>query len=191
MKKYQIIYADPPWKYGFSPKAGSSIERHYTPMAIDDICSLGVKDISNDNCLLFLWVTMPLLESGLRVIKEWGFRYVTCGFVWVKNSKQFPNKERYLGIGSYTKSNAELLLIGRKGKSPINRKCKTVGQIIRTPRLRHSEKPPEVRDRIVQLMGDLPRIELFARQKVEGWDSIGFDIDGCDIGESLDKLVTL
>ena len=177
MKKYQIIYADPPWKYSFSPKAGSSIERHYTPMETDDICSLGVKDISDNNCLLFLWVTMPQIESGLRVIKEWGFRYVTCGFVWVKNSKQFPDKERYLGVGSYTKSNAELVLIGRKGKKTIDRKCKTIGQIIRTPRLRHSEKPKEVRNMITKLLGDLPRIELFARRKVEGWDCWGNEVE--------------
>jgi len=176
-KKYQIIYADPPWRYDFSPKAGSSIERHYPTLNLKDICDLSVSNLSDKNCLLFLWVTMPKLEDAIQVINAWGFVYKTCGFVWVKTSNQFPYKERYLGVGSYTKANAELVLIGRKGKRPLNRKDKAIGQIVKCPRLRHSEKPPIIRDYIVRLFGDLPRIELFARQKTEGWDVWGNEVE--------------
>jgi len=90
MKKYKIIYADPAWKYKWGEgKNGGNFcpEKHYNTMSVDDICKLDVKNLRDKNCVLFLWVTMPCLPDGLRVMKEWGFKYKTCGFTWVKITK--------------------------------------------------------------------------------------------------------
>jgi len=181
-KKYQIIYADPPWRYEFSPKAGASIERKYPTMTIKEICLLPVEKLCDKNCFLFLWTTMPKLEESFEVIKNWGFIYRTTAFVWVKTSNQHLSKPRYLGAGCYTRPNIEIILLARNGKDKLFLKSKKIEQIIMLPRLLHSQKPSEARNRIVQLMGDLPRIELFARppknrlfedESYRGWDLWG------------------
>ena len=126
-KKYGVIYADPPWTYKTYSGKGKekrSAENHYACMRKEDIQALPVQGIAAEDCVLFLWVTMPCLEEGLELIRKWGFTYKTCAFTWVK----------------------------------------------------HSRKPDEVRDRIVELMGDIPRIELFARQQVDGWDCWGDEV---------------
>lgn len=118
-----------------------------------------------------MWVTMPNLIEGLEVIKSWGFTYKTCGFNWVKTYK---SGKPVIGLGYWTRANAELCLIATKGK--IRRISKNVSQIImETPR-EHSRKPDIVRDKIVELVGDLPRIELFARQYADGWDCWGNEV---------------
>lgn len=195
--EYSIIYADPPWSYkdkrGNNPTWGAMT---YPTMLVDEIKALPVQQIAADNCMLFLWATFPLLQEGLDVIKAWGFKYKTSGFLWVKTNKRqdleqvsfFPAEpDLFFGIGYYTKSNCEVCLIGVRGK-PI-KKSDCVSSVVIAPISRHSQKPDEVRQRIVEFCGDVPRIELFARQKVDGWDSIGFDIDGCNIKESLEKAV--
>ncbi len=106
-------------------------------------------------------------------MKLWGFKYATVGFVWVK-LKNDLSEVRKDGLGKYTISNAEYCLIGRKGK--YKRESKAVQQIVQTPKLGHSKKPEEVRTRIVELVGNLPRIELFARQKTDGWDVWGNEV---------------
>ena len=113
----------------------------------------------------------PNLIEGTEVLKSWGFKYKTVGFTWVKTNK---NKGYYSGLGFYTNSNCEICLIGRKGK--FNRNSKKVKQLVVDQLREHSRKPDCVRDRIVELCGDLPRIELFARQKVEGWDCWGNEV---------------
>jgi len=175
MKQYQIIYADPPWQYndpkGHDPAMGGIT---YPTMSTEEICNLPIDSIKFTNpCSLFLWVTMPFLPDGLKVMEAWGFEYVTCAFTWVKQNKN--GFGIYSGLGHWTNSNAELCLLGRYGKTV--RHDKSVKQIVLSPVRGHSEKPPEVRERIVKLMGDLPRIELFARQKVEGWDSWGNEVE--------------
>lgn len=174
MKKYKIIYADPPWDYDNNksndPKLGGC---YYKRMSLNDICNLPIKDIADKDCALFLWVTMPKLREGLEVIKSWGFDYKTCAFCWVKQNPK--NDGIYSGMGHWTNGNAELCLFAKKGRP--KRVAKNVKQIVMAHRGRHSEKPAEVRDRIVQLMGDLTRIELFARIKVDGWDAWGNEID--------------
>jgi N6-adenosine-specific RNA methylase IME4 len=187
MKKYNIIYADPPWDYGNTNNKDGQFwgmaDKHYPCMKFKDICSLPIQNICEDNCYLFLWVTSPFLEKGFQVIKSWGFKYATVGFVWIK-MKNDMSEFRKDGLGKYTISNAEYCLIARKGK--YWRNAKNVQQIVEYPKTIHSAKPQEIRDRIVKLCGNLPRCELFAREKIDGWDSIGFDIDGKDIKNVLE-----
>ena len=142
-------------------------------MSADDICSLPVADIAEDNCVLFLWVTFPNLQESLRVIKAWGFEYRTVAFVWVKRNKKAINW--FMGLGYWTRANSEICLLAVKGKP--KRVSKSVRQIIDSPIERHSKKPDETRERIIDLMGDLPRIELFARQKTDGWDVWGNEVE--------------
>jgi site-specific DNA-methyltransferase (adenine-specific) len=175
-KKYQIIYADPPWAYlwGKGKQGGNfSPEKHYKTMEIDEICALGehIKKIRDKNCALFIWTTMPCLPDVFKVIKAWGFKYKTCAFTWVKTRKDGMPLS---GMGSYTKSNAELCLLAMRGH--IKAIDKTVPQIVMHPRSGHSVKPPIIRDKIVQLLGDIPRIELFARQYADGWDCWGNEV---------------
>ena len=188
-QKYQIIYADPPWSYKVWSKKtglGRSAESHYSTMNKEDIQNLPIRDICEKDCVLFLWVTAPCLIEGIELIKKWGFEYKTIGFTWVKKNKKTPSW--FWGMGYYTRANTELCLLATRGKI-LKRKSRSVHQIIDTPIREHSQKPEEARDKIIELFGNLPRIELFARQKTEGWDTIGNDIDGKDIRETLEKMV--
>lgn len=173
-KKYNVIYADPPWKYKTWTEGGGTAEKHYPTMKLDDIIKMKdtIEKISDNNCILFLWVTFPCLLEGLKVMKEWGFTYKTCGFNWVKRNKK--SNTFFFGMGYWTRANSELCLIGTKGT--IKRKSNKVFQIVDTPIEEHSKKPDVVRDRIVELVGDIPRIELFARQTADGWDCWGNEL---------------
>lgn len=175
MKKYGIIYADPPWSYKVWSKkgAGRTAQSHYDCMEKQDIQKLPIESISEKDSVLFLWVTYPCLEEGLELIKKWGFTYKTCAFSWVKLNKK--NDKPFTGMGFYTRANNEICLLAVKGK-PLKRISKGVKQIVMSKIREHSRKPDEVRDRIVQLFGDVPRIELFARQKTEGWDVWGNEV---------------
>ena len=185
-KKYKVIYADPPWDYGNTKNLDGEFwgiaEKHYPIMKFKDICDLPIQNIADDDCFLFLWTTSPFLEKTFEVIKKWGFKYCTVGFVWVK-TRNDSDDIRADGLGKYTISNAEYCIIARKGK--YWREARNVKQIIMHPKMVHSAKPKEIRDRIVALCGDVPRVELFARDTCEGWDSIGLEIDGQDIREVL------
>jgi N6-adenosine-specific RNA methylase IME4 len=182
-KKYNIIYADPPWQYKVYAKKGKgrSAENHYHTMSIEEIRSLPVKRIAADDCILFLWVTFPCLPEGLSVMENWGFSYKTCGFNWVKRNRKADTF--FLGLGFWTRSNSEICLLGTKGKP--KRVSKAVPQICDARIMEHSRKPDEIRSRIVNLCGDIPRIELFARQRMEGWDCLGDEIDGKDIRKAI------
>lgn len=175
LKKYQIVYADPPWQYKVYSKKGESrsAESYYPTMSIDDICKLPVKNITDDNSVLFMWMTFPTLKEGLRVISEWGFKYKTVAFVWIKQNKKVPSL--FWGMGFWTRANAEICILATKGKP--KRISAKVHQVILSPIEEHSKKPNEARNRIVELMGDLNKIELFARQKEEGWDVWGNEVD--------------
>jgi len=168
--KYKIIYADPAWNYFAGGYKNQS--QHYDSMSIEDICNLPIKDLADENCILFLWVTFPILDRAFEVINAWGFTYSTVGFNWIKSNKS--GKGFFFGLGNWTRANSELCLIATKGS--IERKDASISQIIYEPIGKHSEKPAIVRDKIVKLVGDLPRIELFARQKIKGWDSWGNEI---------------
>lgn len=185
-KKYQIIYADPPWKYNvFSdkpPSARKAEEEYYEVMDLLDMGELPIWDIADNDCVLFMWTTYPTLPIALKLLKKWGFHYRTVAFTWVKKNR--ISDSWFMGMGGWTRANAEICLLATKG-NPV-RKSKSVRSIIDTPIQEHSKKPDEARSRIVELMGDLPRIELFARQKTEGWDVWGNEVES-DI--SLDSSV--
>jgi len=172
-KKYAIILADPPWRFNVWNRdtgCGRSADSHYKTMTLDDIKELKIP--SSDNSVLFMWAVLPQLNEALQVIKSWGFTFKTVAFVWVKLNK---DGTPFTGMGYWTRANAEICLLATKGK--ISRQSKSVKQVILSQRQEHSKKPDEVRNRIVQLMGDLPRIELFARQKTEGWDVWGNEVE--------------
>ena len=172
-KKYNIIYADPPWFYDFGKSSSRFVGKKYDLMKQEDISLLPVKNICADNCVLIIWATFPRINYSLEIIKKWGFKYKTCLFVWVKKNKKANSN--FWGMGYYTRSNAEICLIAVKGK-PLERKSHSIHQIIESPVEEHSKKPDEVRNKIVELFGDIPRIELFARQQIDGWDCWGNEV---------------
>jgi len=128
--------------------------------------------VADDNCVLFLWVTMPKLNECFDLIKAWGFEYKTVAFTWIKLNKR--SMTPFIGMGNWTRANAEVCLLATKGKP--KRKSASVSSVVMTPIEVHSKKPDEVRKRIIELMGDLPRLEMFARYKLEGWDVFGNEV---------------
>lgn len=172
--KYNIIYADPPWSYKDKALAGNrGACCKYSVMDTKGICDIPIRDIAADDCVLFMWVTMPKLNECFEVIKAWGFEYKTCAFVWIKQNKK--SNSLFWGMGRWTRANAEICLIATKGKP--KRVAANVHSVVMTPIEEHSKKPNEVRNRIVSLCGDMPRIELFARQSVKGWDCWGNEVE--------------
>lgn len=173
-KKYNIIYADPPWSYKtYSSKGkGRSAESHYATMSVNDICKLPVNQIADNDCALLMWTTFPNLEYAFQVLNAWGFTYKTVAFVWVKQNKK--SDSLFWGMGFWTRANAEMCLIATKGKP--KRISASVSQLVFAHITKHSEKPPVIRKKIIELIGDLPRIELFARQQADGWDCWGNEV---------------
>ena len=169
-KKYNIIYSDPAWQYKENWGNGSN-EHTYSTMKTDDIKNLPVKNITNDKAHLYLWVTNPFIKESLEICKEWGFEYKTL-ITWIKTYKD-GNPE--MGMGYYFRSCTEHIIFGVKGKMKcLNKNTRNMIKEI-NPRL-HSQKPSMVRNLIVECSGDLPRIELFARQKTDGWDVWGNEV---------------
>jgi len=176
--QYSIIYADPPWSYKDKALAGNrGACCKYAVQDKDWIDNLPVRSLAADDCVLFLWVTMPKLNECWELIAKWGFTYKTVAFTWVKRNKKASSW--FWGMGRWTRANAELCLIATRGKP--KRLDAGVHSVIDTAIEGHSKKPDIVRDRIVQLLGDLPRVELFARNKTEGWDVWGNEVDGANI----------
>jgi site-specific DNA-methyltransferase (adenine-specific) len=173
-KKYSIIYADPPWSFNFKNRKGLSEDakgRLYETMKAEDIIKMPVSEISESDCVLFLWIMNSEMQLGLDCIREWGFIYKTVAFNWVKTTK---NGKYHFGGGNWTRSNPELCLLATKGKP--KRLSASVRELVVSPLREHSRKPDEIREHIVELCGDLPRIELFARHKTEGWDVWGNEV---------------
>ena len=175
-KKYQIIYADPPWTYrksGGIKSARGLAKKYYQTMDLWDIKHLEIRDITDENCYLFLWATAPCMPEALEVLTYWGFDFFTIAFTWIKRNKKADSL--FWGMGNATRANPEYVLLGRKGK--LNRIAKNIHSVLISPIEEHSKKPDEIKERIVKLYGDLPRIELFARQKTEGWDVWGNEVE--------------
>jgi N6-adenosine-specific RNA methylase IME4 len=164
--KYDLILADPSWQYDFSKSKSREIENQYPTMTVEEICALPVDQISEKNCILFLWATAPKLPEALQVMKAWGFTYLTNS-VW--------NKKK-LGMGYYWRGIHEHLLVGRKGKVPPPPPSARIPSIFEEPRTRHSRKPDCARTMIENMYPDATKIELFARQKPEGWDVWGNEV---------------
>lgn len=181
-KKYQIIYADPPWQYKNSDNLGKKsilngkINFHYPTMTLEELKQLPIENIKDENCLLFLWVISPDLPMGLELMKARGFNYATIGFVW--------DKQR-INPGYYTCSQVEICLIGKSGKIPQPRGSRKVYQFLSEKKTLHSSKPNEIRNRITEMFPTQNKIELFARQKTSGWDVWGNEVNNDII---LDKI---
>jgi len=175
-KKYNVIYADPPWAFRVWSDKGKerSADAHYSCMMLDDLKQMPVNSITaGDGCALFMWATFPMLREALELIEAWGFEYKTIAFCWVKQNKNSDGI--FKGMGYYTRSNAEICLLATRGRV-LERKSRSVSSVIISHIERHSKKPAETRDRIVELFGDLPRIELFARETAPGWDCWGNEV---------------
>lgn len=142
-------------------------------MSIDELRALPVETLAEKDCLLFLWATFPQLPEALRLIQAWGFTFKTVAFVWLKLNKKSPTW--FYGLGYWTRGNAEICLLAKRGKP--KRRSAGVHQFIISPVEEHSKKPDVTRDKIIELAGDLTRVELFARQKTPGWDVWGNEVD--------------
>lgn len=171
MKKYGIVYADPPWRYNNKPN-GRNPETHYPTMPLEEIKALPVGNLADKDCALFLWVTLPKLRDSFEVLDAWGFRFKTVAFVWIKLNRY--KDTIFWGMGYWTLSNAELCILATRGKP--KRQRANIHQVILSRIEEHSKKPEEARLRIESLMGDLPRIELFARRTAPGWDVWGNEV---------------
>lgn len=172
-KRYQIIYADPPWRYS-DRKCNGACELHYKTMKLGEIKDLPIHKIADNDCVLFLWTTYPMLKEALELIEAWGFIYKSIGFQWIKKNKS--GKGWFFGLGRWTRGNTEPCLIAVKGKP--HRESNKVSQLVMEPVGIHSVKPSIVREKIIELMGgeEKCKIELFARQQFDGWDCWGNEV---------------
>lgn len=157
-------------------KCLGGVTKHYKTMQTEELEEMGktIQNLAAEDCMLFMWATFPNLIEALKTIRAWGFTYKTLGFSWIKTNKK--DGKPFFGIGFYTKSNCEVCLLATKGK-PSNLKISNyVSSCIISERREHSRKPDVARERIEQLVGQVPKIELFARQEVEGWDCWGNEV---------------
>lgn len=171
---FRVIYADPPWSFdNYSDKGEQkNANQHYDCMENKKIVDMAVGALAGPNCVLFLWVTDPLLIEGLETIKKWGFEYKTVGFTWHKTR---PSGKEFMGLGYHTRGNPEMCLIASRGSmgSPNDRGIRQYqAHNIRE----HSRKPDEIRELIAK-MYDGPRIELFGREQFDGWTTWGNQVD--------------
>jgi site-specific DNA-methyltransferase (adenine-specific) len=176
-KKYNVIYADPPWKYGEWGKGGPNsifpkdkniaLPMPYGTMTVDEIENLPIKEIASENCELYLWTTQKYLPTTFDIMNTWGFKYCQT-LVWCK-------KPRGTGQGGVYCPTTEFLLLGRKGRMPKIKRIDTTWWEIKRQK-RHSKKPDFFRDMLTQIYGNVPKIELFARERVLGWDAWGNEV---------------
>ena len=181
MKKYQIIYADPPWSFSskelqkYGGERFTSMDKHYPTQHKDWIKKLPVSTIADTDCALFLWTTDAHIKEAIETIEAWGFKYITIAFVWEKITK---TGKTVANLGAWTMKNYEICLLGTKGAMLKHKKVNNIYQKVVAERTAHSKKPEQVRQNIELLFGDLPRIELFARKQTEGWDVFGNEVVG-------------
>lgn len=185
MKKYDIIYADPAWKYGSKELYGDkskggkrenrfrTLERIYDTMELSDINNLPVKNMINKNAACFLWVTDSHLKEGINVLESWGFKYKTIAFVWIKKTNR---GNTYVNFAPWTLKSSEICLLGMRGTMGKHKTDNTIRQLIEAERTTHSKKPAEARNRIEKLFFNTTKLELFARENYIGWDAWGNEI---------------
>jgi site-specific DNA-methyltransferase (adenine-specific) len=179
---YSVILADPPWRYNDRRVGHGGAEGHYPTMNLDEIKALRIPAAAN--CALFIWATCPLIGAALETVNAWGFTYRTTAFVWIKLNPS--GRGLATGLGHWTRANAEICLLATRGRPrPISHR---VHSVVISPRGRHSEKPDEVRRRIVELMGaEVPKLEMFARTRTPGWDVWGNEVAGSIVLEAPTK----
>lgn len=176
---------DPPWSYTDKAAAGKrGADFKYSTMSILELRALRVREIVDENAALFLWCTGPFLAHGISLIRSYGFEYKNIVFTWIKTNKKAGTI--FMGMGNYTRANAEYVLLGIKGK--MKRQSASVRSVVMSPMLGHSFKPPEIRKRIVKLFGDVSKIEFFARDLDESWVQTGLEFDGERIDSFIRKI---
>lgn len=173
-QKYSILYADPPWDYAGRQQHGRVQENasaidHYPTVKLEDLKRLNIPSITEKDALLFMWTSSPHLEQAIELMKAWGFAYKTIAFVWYKQ-KTNP--------GYYTLSECEICIVGKKGKIPEPRGARNIRQFLSEARREHSQKPDEIRTRIGAMFPTQKKLELFARNRSDGWDVFGNQVDG-------------
>ncbi len=183
-KKFDVIYADPPWDYNGKlqfDKSSTNVENldlsrkifissasfKYPTLKTTELMKLPVQEIAKGDCLLFMWTSNPHLAQAIELGNAWGFDYKTVAFVWDKMNHN---------PGQYTLSNCEICLVFKRGKIPRPRGARNIKQLVRSPRKKHSEKPMEVIQAIEKMFPNQERIELFARRKTDGWSVWGLDV---------------
>jgi N6-adenosine-specific RNA methylase IME4 len=182
MKRYSVLYADPPWDYAGKTQqngkvAVKSAVDHYPTMKLNELKDLNIKDLCEPDCVLFLWTSSPHLPQAIELMTAWGFEYKTIAFVW---DKQKTNP------GYYTLSRCEVCIVGKKGKFPQPRGSRKEHQFLSEMRGKHSKKPDEIRKRITKMFPTQAKIELFAREAVEGWDRWGNEVQSSLVVERVD-----
>ena len=186
---YDVILADPPWKFEYwvpgqgKKNASRAAEAYYPVMATKDICNLSIREIGNNNSILFMWAVWPRLRDMFDVMEAWGYEYKTIGFVWVKANK--TGFGHFMGMGYYTRSNTEPCFIGVRGSMPVE--THDVLQIIYSAVREHSKKPEAQYDKIERLYPNMKYIELFARNERDGWVCWGNEVGGIELGSITDE----
>lgn len=174
-KSYKIIYADPAWVYKDKANAGNrGAEHKYKCTSTEEMGKIIDNFKIDKDSVCLMWCTYPQLEEGLKLMDLWNFKFKTVAFTWVKKNKK--SNSWFMGMGRHTRSNPEIVLLGVRGKG-IKRINAGIRNLQIHKIMEHSKKPDEIRKEIVRLYGDLPRIELFAREQLEGWDVWGDEVD--------------
>jgi N6-adenosine-specific RNA methylase IME4 len=179
---FRVALVDPPWRFHAWSHRGEKKGacQHYQTRALDEIRALPVPELMAGDAAMFLWVTQPMLPEALQVITSWQFAYRTVGFIWIKMPTRWTPASRRvrprLGLGYHTRSGAEQCWLAIRGRG-YKRQCQGVEQVIHAPLREHSRKPDETATRIERLVGDIPKIELFARTRRAGWFSWGSELD--------------
>ena len=198
---YSLIYLDPPWQYKDKAQAGNrGAEFKYPCMSITELQEMisYIDEISSPDSVMYMWSTGPMMLTACLLMESWGFQFKTMAFTWIKTNKNGINsctsngnplmlatyltsegnietRGDFMGMGNHTRSNAEYVLLGVRGKG-IKRVSASVRSTVISPIREHSRKPVEVRKRLEILYGDVPRIELFARERFENWDYHGNEV---------------
>lgn len=182
--RYKLIYLDPPWQHSDKAQAGErGAVFKYPVMSVAELSAMPVQSLAHEDCLLACWWVGPMPGEALEVIKAWGFRLRTFnGFTWIKST---VNGKDHFGMGNWTRANCESVLLASRGRP--KRVSASVRQIVRAPVREHSRKPEEVRDRLVQLVGRVARVEMFARYP-NGSAPAGWDLYGNEVTQTIKRL---
>ena len=218
MGKHTMVLADPAWQYndrkavrkdGGVARYGVGASGRYHTESIEDMATIPVSDLASSRAHLYMWATWPFLKDALWLMNEWGFEYKTCAFVWIKTNRgrwkegrgnlirklfamgieKFLDWMAFYGVGFYTASNTEFVLLGTRGQP--HKPVKKASQVIFCPGWNsedHSRKPDEVHRRIERMHPDATYAELFARRQYPGWLCLGDELDGMDLRDSIPQM---